>query len=49
MLVIVRVFRILFFDNEVKMFLKGILVNGKLFISFELAFRIVSNKICLGF
>lgn len=48
MSVTARVLRTLLLDNEVKMFLKGTLVNGKLLIPFELASRTVSNKTCLG-
>lgn len=43
-----RVLRTLLLDNEVKMFLKGTLVNGKLLTQFVLVSRTVSHKTCLG-
>lgn len=44
MSVTARVLRTLLLDNEVKMFLKGTLVNGKLLTQFVLVSRTVSHK-----
>lgn len=43
-----RVLHTLLLDNEVKMFLKGTLVNGKLLTQFVLVSRTVSYRTCLG-
>lgn len=48
MSVTARVLRTLLLDNEVKMFLKVTLVNGKLLTQFVLASRTVSHKTCVG-
>lgn len=48
MSVTARVLRTLLLDNEVKMFLKGTLVNGKLLTQFVLVSRTVSRKTCFG-
>lgn len=43
-----RVLHTLLLDNEVKMFLKGTLVNGKLLTQFMLVSRTLGHKTCLG-